>query len=224
MPTFAARAPQERSGSGNSFMSDIWLRTDEREDAIASLKLYAYTINHCGEDLSYWKWALVSLHSAVQAIMAIHLGFGNNLLVMCQEDAEEWLKAHYDGKPYPSTKMDTFLNLYKKIKRHTVFGYRFAPKARQGRSMKCLNLFRNEFVHFMPKGWSIELSGMPNICLDCLEVIRELNSGFVHSRWDSEDQAAEFEALVSEAARATRDLHNRYAANKPIQPTRYTRG
>jgi len=204
---------------GNSIMGDIWLNTDEREDAIASLKLYADVINRCGNDLSYWKWAILSLHSAVQAVMAIHLGFGNNMLVMRQEDAEKWLDAHDNGKPYPSTKMDTFLNLYKKIKRHTVFGYKYAPKAQQDRSMKYLNLFRNEFVHFMPKGWSIGLSGMPNICVDCLEVIRELNAGFVHSRWDPEDQAAEFEALLAEAAKATRDLHNRYAANKPIQPT-----
>ena len=177
-----------RDVSDDTIMSDIWLRTDEREDAIASLKLYIDTINHCGEDVSYWKWALISLHSAVQAIMAIHIGFGNSLLVMRQEDAEAWLKAHDDGKPYPSTKMDTFLNLYKKIKRHIVFGYNFAPKAQQGRSMKRLNQFRNEFVHFMPKGWSIELSGMPHICLDCLDAIKELNSAFVHSRWDSEDQ------------------------------------
>jgi hypothetical protein len=187
-------------------MSDIWLRADERKDAITSLKLYTDSINRCRDDLSYWKWALVSLHSAVQTIMAIYLGFGNNLLVMCQEDAEAWLKAHDDGKPYPNTKMDTFLHLYKKVKSHTVYEYRFAPKAQQGRSMKHLNLFRNEFVHFMPKGWSIELSGMPKICLDCLEVVRELNSVFVRSRWDSEDQAA-------------RDLLNRYAANKQIQPT-----
>ena len=98
-------------------MSNIWLNTDEREDAIASLKLYADVINRCGKDLSYWKWALVSLHSAVQAVMAIHLGFGNNMLVMRQEDAEALLDAHDNWKPYPSTKMYPFLNLYKKIKR-----------------------------------------------------------------------------------------------------------
>ena len=111
------------------------------------------------------------------------------------------------------TKMDTFLNLYKKIRRHAIFGYKFAPKAQQGKSIKRLNLFRNEFVHFMPKGWSIELSGMPNICLDCLDVIRALNSGFVHDRWDSEDQSAQFEEVLAEATRVTRDLHNRYTAN-----------
>jgi hypothetical protein len=200
-------------------MGDIWLRADEREDAIASLKLYAEAINRCREDLSYWKWAVVSLHSVVQAIMAIHLGFGNNLLVMRQVDAEAWLKAHDDGKPYPNTKMDTFLNLYEKIKHCAVFGYTFAPKGQQGKSIKRLNGFRNEFVHFVPKGWSIELSGMPNICLDCLDIIKELNFRSVHSRWDSEDQLTEFEELLSLATRATSELQVQYAAEKSIQPT-----
>ena len=28
-----------------------------------------------------------------------------------------------------------------------------------------------KFIHFIPKGWSIELSGMPQICIDCLDII-----------------------------------------------------
>ncbi|MDA8125284.1 MAG: hypothetical protein M0009_08870 [Deltaproteobacteria bacterium] len=198
-------------------MSDIWFETDERQDALASLMLYAETITRCGENVSRWKWALISLHSAVQAIMAIHLGFGNNLLVMRQEDAEAWLKAHDDEEPYPNNiKMDGFLNLYKKIKRHTVFGYKFVPKGQQSKSVKRLNEFRNEFVHFMPKGWSIQLSGLPQICLDCLDVINELHSGFVRSRWESEEQATEFEKLLSNAIMATKNIHDNYSANKSM--------
>jgi hypothetical protein len=199
-------------------MDNIRLNTDERNDAIASLKLYIYAINRCREELSYWKWAVISLHSVAQTIMAIHLGSGNNLLVMRQKDAEIWLNAHDDGNPYPDTKMDTFLNLYKKIKHHAILGYTFAPKGQQGNSIKRLNLFRNEFVHFMPKGWSIELSGMPNICLDCLDIIKELNSGFVNSRCYSQVQLVEFEALLSIAIATTKELHSQYAAKKPIQP------
>ena len=36
--------------------------------------------------------------------------------------------------------------------------------------MKNLNFIRNEFVHFTPKGWSLELSGAPRIAIDCLDV------------------------------------------------------
>lgn len=35
--------------------------------------------------------------------------------------------------------------------------------------MRRLNSFRNDFIHFSPDSWSIEISGMPRICLDCLD-------------------------------------------------------
>jgi hypothetical protein len=101
-------------------MSEIWLRTDEKEDAIASLKLYIDAVFKINVDIVYWKWAIISLHNTVQSIMAFHLGFGNDLLVMRQEDAEAWLKAHESGTAYPESKMDNFLNLYKKIKKNAV--------------------------------------------------------------------------------------------------------
>jgi hypothetical protein len=197
-------------------MSDIWFRTDEREDAISSLKLYFDAIKQSDGDISYWKWALISLHSALQSVMAIQLSFGNDLLVMSQEDAEAWLKAHEEGKPYPDTKMDSFLNLYKKIKSHEVFGYKFVPKGQQGKSIKRLNFFRNEFVHFMPKGWAIEMSGMPAICLDCLLIIQELNNGFVRTRWESEEQHTKFEELLDRAIKETKQLDENFTSNSKI--------
>ena len=39
----------------------------------------------------------------------------------------------------------------------------------QGRSVKQLNKLRNEFIHFVPKGWSLEVDA--RIVDDCLNVI-----------------------------------------------------
>jgi len=189
-------------------MSEIWLRTDEREDAIASLKLYLVALAKVHSDIVYWKWAIVSLHSAVQSLMAFHLGFGNDLLVMTQEDAEAWLEAHESGAGYPETKMDSFLNLYKKIKKHEVLGYKFVPSGQQGGSIKRLNWFRNEFVHFMPKGWSIEMSGMPSICLDNLNIMKSLNDGPVGMRWEDEEQASVFSGLLAETMARTNEIYH----------------
>lgn len=188
-------------------MSEFWLRTDEREDAIASLKLYVDAVSKVNSDIVYWKWAIISLHSAVQSLMAFHLGFGNDLLVMPQEDAETWLKAHESGAAYPETKMDSFLNLYKKIKKHEVLGFKFIPTGQQGGSIKRLNWFRNEFVHFMPKGWSIEMSGMPSICLDNLNIMKSLNDGPVGMRWEDEKQADLFSGLLTDAIDRTNEIY-----------------
>jgi hypothetical protein len=188
-------------------MSEIWLRTDEREDAIASLKLFIDAVYKVNSDVFYWKWAIVSLHSAIQSVMAFHLGFGNDLLVMSQEDAEAWLEAHESGAAYPETKMDGFLNLYKKTKKHEILGFKFVPTGQQGSSIKRLNWFRNEFVHFMPKGWSIEMSGMPGICIDCLKIMKSLNEGPISTRWEDENQANIFSSLLTKAISRTNEIY-----------------
>ena len=51
----------------------------------------------------------------------------------------------------------------------------------------------------MPKGWSIELSGIPEIFQDCLDIVLELGEANV-VRWESEAQFELFKSLVKQAA------------------------
>jgi len=189
-------------------MTEHWLRTDERIDALSSLHLYVDTISRTKEDPIYWKWSIISLHNSVQCVMSFHLGFGNDLLVMSQDDAEAWLEAHDLGAEYPETKMDNFLNLYKKIKKHAILGYKFVPNNGEGTSIKQLNKFRNEFVHFMPKGWSIEMSGMPKICCDCLNIVKKLGEGPINVRWETDKQAILFTNLLTKAINKTNEIYH----------------
>jgi len=39
-------------------------------------------------------------------------------------------------------------------------------------SFSRLNEYRNEFIHFTPKGWSLEMGGLPRVCLDALDLIQ----------------------------------------------------
>lgn len=175
------------------------MRTDEREDIIASMKLFIDALDRAKSDTSYFKWAAISLHSATQSIMAFHLGFGNDLLVMSQEDAEAWLAAHHVNTEYPETQMDSFLNLYKKVKKHEILEYKFIPKGQEGASIKKLNILRNEFIHFMPKGWSIEIAYMLEIFDDCLNIIKDIGAGPISDRWEEDAQAETFNTLVAES-------------------------
>lgn len=70
---------------------------------------------------------------------------------------------------------------------------KFAPQGSQGRSIKKINQFRNEFIHFIPKGWSLEVSGLPHICIDCLNILEFLgwSSGNVVWRDDQVQTRAE---------------------------------
>jgi hypothetical protein len=86
----------------------------------------------------------------------------------------KWLKAHESGGIYPESRMDFFLSLYEKVKsdavcRH-VHSKKFVPGPSHDHSMEKLNELRNHFIHFFPKGWAIQVAGLPKLCIDCLEV------------------------------------------------------
>lgn len=162
---------------------EVWFRTDEFKEATLSLEKVAETSEQIVNDLSQWRWLIISLHNALQGFMVLALRGTNSLSILTKKSAEEWLVAYEDGGHLPTyEKLDSFLNLYKKIKsdRMLMYGHSqiFVPQGSQGRSIKKINKFRNEFIHFIPKGWSIELSGMPRICTDCLSIIEFLG-------WDS---------------------------------------
>jgi hypothetical protein len=45
------------------------------------------------------------------------------------------------------------------------------------RSLWHLNSLRNDFIHFSPKGWSLEMSGLPKMIDACVVVFRGVLSG-----------------------------------------------
>jgi hypothetical protein len=193
-----------------SEMKETWLRTDEREDILASLRMLSSSCDAAGDDLSAWKWIVIGTHSALQGAMALHLGFGNDLLVATPESASAWLDAHENGAPYPETMMDDFLSLYRKLKKHEILGFRFKPNGTHGGNVRRLNRFRNQFVHFMPQGWSIELSGMPQICRDCLDVVGQLGERSLCMRWESDEQCKSFSQLLEQCQLKLTALHVAY--------------
>jgi hypothetical protein len=192
-------------------MNENWLHTDEKADLIASLAMLDVALDQIAKDIAAWKWVVIATHSALQSAIACHLGaIGNSFLVAKQEDAEAWLKAHEDGTPYPEMMMDSFLNLYDKLKHQEIYGYKFVPRGTQGRSIKKINGYRNEFIHFMPKGWSLELSGLPTICKDCLDVIHELDEHTLRVRWQNDTQEASFSTLLNSCLEKLRGLQVEY--------------
>jgi len=150
------------------------MRTDECEEVAAALEKVAQWSSLVETRIDYWKWVVLALHNAVQGLMVLALRGSDGLRPLKDDIAEAWLKAYREGGNYPIEKLDSFLNLYKKIKSDSMLMYvhskKFIPSGSQGLSIRKLNSLRNDFVHFLPRSWSLEVSGLPAICLDCLTI------------------------------------------------------
>jgi hypothetical protein len=155
-------------------MNDF-LRTGMHEDAKASLTRWAEEAGRVSTDPTALKWMVLAAHSALQGFMALVLYQGNGFLVMRPEDAKAWMQAHDANGPYPETKMDSFLGLYKKVNRADSFlglagSKPFMPDAHDV-AMRRLNSVRNDFVHFTASGWSIERAYVLAFCAETADVV-----------------------------------------------------
>lgn len=163
----------------------MYLRTDEESEAAEALCMASRVADDLERNINAWRWVVLALHNAVQGFMVLSLRHGNGLLALSDESYKKWMEAHENNGPYPNNeKLDGYLNLYKKIKNSEIGSIggntNFTPKGTQGKSIKKLNEIRNDFIHFTPKGWSLEVDGLPLICKDCLSLIEFLG-------WDTEN-------------------------------------
>lgn len=161
----------------------LYLRVDEREDAINALE-------HCAEIASVlakpanWKWCLISIHNALQGALVCTLSGTDQAGALDDSSFKkwhEWLKAsrsNPDLQPPRREKLADLLTLLKRAETKdwmAEFGGKpiaVTPEVRK--DIAHLNSLRNDFIHFTPKGWSIELAGLPRILLNACSLIDHL--------------------------------------------------
>lgn len=152
-----------------------FIRTDELNEAIRDLNLVDNFLDKVLENIHYWKWVIISLHMSMQGFMVSALRGSNGLNVLRDKVAEKWLQAYHSGGKYPEEYLDTFLNLYKKLKSDRMLMYihskKFEATKEQDWAVKKLNSIRNQYIHFGPATYLLEKSGLPNIIMACIDVI-----------------------------------------------------
>jgi hypothetical protein len=155
-----------------------YLRTDLHNEAITALEICGQFSRDTTRDNGLWKWVIISLHNALQGFMCLALQGSDGLRVLKDDVAKAWLTAHDQGLPLPVEKLDWFPNLYIKIKsdvmKFNVNSKPFPNNDRINTSVTILNEYRNNFVHFLPQSWSINIASLPSLCLDCIAVIKFL--------------------------------------------------
>lgn len=159
----------------------ITIETDEQHEGARSLEMLYQELSKVHRDMYAWKWAILALHSAVQNFIVCAISGTDQTGALKEEDRKKWLE-HYEKKlGPPEVKLATFLILFERMKKLTGFHEKVDA------DMANLNDFRNDFIHYTPKGWTIHAEGLPEIFLRCLKIVEFLgwNPGKIH--WYEDD-------------------------------------
>lgn len=176
------------SSVGNEMAKEgIWITVDEAEDVAASIRHVLRCLPLVSDDEQVWKWVALALHSALQGACVCHLTTtASPVGAVTDKNAREWLDyfdaSRTDPKArVPKTELMNLPDLLKAIRK---------PQSAGNRSNLCgvrvtdpelqwLKRFhskiRNQFTHFEPIGWSIEVSGIPELGKLAARIIKDIS-------------------------------------------------
>jgi hypothetical protein len=146
-----------------------YARFDEIENVLASLDLLA-TIAPLVKKRrfqSHWKWIIVGAHDGLQGALVCAIADTTGTNVLSKKSAKKMLHWLDDtSKEYPGEYLADFTTL---LNLATI-----TMPQQHAKDIKKLHGLRNSFAHFTPKGWSIELVGLPRIIDAALRLIENL--------------------------------------------------
>ena len=191
--------------------------TGSVREAIAALEAVADELERAQGDPYRWKWVILTLHGLVQSMMTLALKGSNGLSVLKSTDAKRLALAIEHGTPIPTDlKMDSFLNLYKKIKSDAyIDGEKLTPQGTQEQSIEALNRLRDQYVHVIPCAFILRVNELPEMTLDCLNIAWFLARNANNVGWDVKDNEAELveraKKAFKAAAKAAQEIKEAYA-------------
>jgi hypothetical protein len=142
-----------------------WLRLDELENALDNLEMVSFFLKNI-DDERKWKWAIIAMHQALY-------GFA-----ICATTPTDSSLALRNPKDHESRLISIWTALERaKSEEWKKWGISAPLETSSEEDIaidKLVKEFRNEFEHFRPKAWSIEITGMPEIIKHVLRVVRHL--------------------------------------------------
>lgn len=171
---------------------EYYLQIDEKENALDSLQKATEFLKNIKNDQLYWKWFIIAIHHAIYHFMLLALQNTDLSGIWKESQKLELPKlTNYRssrkivGTENSENKLVTFLEAFNHIQeKDRMSGYvnakPFIANTRHKEAATRLNtILRNNFVHFSPKGWSIEILYITETISPMLEVVEflVLNSG-----------------------------------------------
>jgi hypothetical protein len=137
-----------------------YLRINNLESAVDSLKRAEEHIEKVEDNIFHWKWTIICLQNSLY-VFALTVAAGSNS----------------DSVKKKNGDVISFIEAVKRCigLKYFVHSTPLQLSHEQKNSILWLHEhFRNNFEHFQPKSWSISLRGIPNLCINVLEVIKFL--------------------------------------------------
>ena len=184
-----------------------WYRIDEQRFAVATAKHALRCLNGLETDREQFPWAIIALHGATQAAMIANLTGTAGIGALDQATANQTFSALHGEAEYPKVAyVAPFLELLRRTRkagrRLEQAGSVIEMSRTNLRALGLLNSLRNDFVHFSPRGWSVEISGLPRMIEACVSILR----GVCSSGWlihlepeENEEYAVVIEAIEASA-------------------------
>ncbi|WP_312814092.1 GNAT family N-acetyltransferase [Brevundimonas sp.] len=179
----------------NQGVKSSYLRTDECKDIASSVKHALWCMDKVHYHPSEWKWFTLAIHSALQGALVSHLTTtATPIGAINNKCAAEWL-THFNGEgpPPKKTQLLNFPELLKKARKPGTCGGGPTMVSIQISDIELgwLSRFhenvRNQFTHFEPMGWSLEISGLQPLgalVARIIEAVIDAGWAFRHEDYD----------------------------------------
>jgi len=152
------------------------LSLTEEKNALDYLEQAYYYIRQTEKNIIAWKWVVISLFGALYGFAVCACKGTSPSNVTCKTKSGKMKLISFDDALKLCQRPD-WMHM-------TVFSKHLVLTDQQKKSVERLKEgLRNNFEHYIPTGWSIEIHGMPQMAIDVLEVIRFLaldTGNYVH--------------------------------------------
>lgn len=175
-----------------------FLRLTEETNALDYLERAGEFIRQSNSDERAWKWVVLSLHGAL---------YGFAIAACKSSNYQSVVKVTRKGREHLIT-LDEALGMCKDARWMGALqgGLPLNLSASQEDSIRRLKeTLRNNFEHYIPGGWSIELHGLPRIAMDVLDVIRFLAVETLRYQHLNQTQRKRVKSVVYNAKRLLRE-------------------
>jgi hypothetical protein len=164
---------------------------DRLSDAKASIDEFCYCLTRTPDDEKAWKYAIISIHNALQGYICISLRNGNSFQTWKEDHLKKWLVAYKNDNKLPNTQLNFFMKLFDKA---------FSDVTTLNRkNIEWLDETRNNFIHFNTDSFSIQREIAILCCREAMEAIKLAPSKAVGIFFYDEEQKNAFEISCKKA-------------------------